>query len=61
MKDLPALFKAFVMPYTAVCCISGIVFMTGTGQEVPIYIWGLLGFAFTEMGFEYGVKKIRKK
>ena len=60
MKDLPVLFKAFVMPYIAVCCVSGIVFLACIGQEIPMFIWGLLGFAFTEMGFEYGVKKIRK-
>lgn len=58
MKDL---FKAFVMPYTAVCSVSGIVFMTGTGQEVPMLLWGLFLGSLSEMGIHWSLANLRKK
>lgn len=61
MKDLPVLFKAFVMPYTAVCSVSGIVFMTGTGQEVPMLLYGLFFGALGEMGIHWSLANLRKK
>ena len=60
MKDLPALFKAVVMPYTAVCSISTICFMTGTGQEVPIFIWGIFIGSLGEMGIHWSITNLRK-
>ena len=61
MKDLPALFKAFVMPYTAVCSLTGIVFMTGTGQEIPMLLYGLFFGALGEMGIHWSLSNLRKK
>jgi len=61
MKDLPALFKAFVMPYTAVCSLTGIVFITGTGQEVPMLLYGLFIGALGEMGIHWSLSNLRKK
>lgn len=61
MKDLPALFKAFVMPYTAVCSLTGIVFMTGTGQEIPMLLYGLFFGALGEMGIHWSITNLRKK
>jgi len=58
MKDV---FKAFVMPYTAVCSLTGIVFMTGTGQEVPILLYGLFIGALGEMGIHWSLSNLRKK
>lgn len=64
MKDLPVLFKAFVMPYTAVCSVSGIVFMLATGQAVDQMLWVIFVGALGELGIEFGVipvVKARKK
>jgi len=61
MKDYTALFKAFVMPYWVVCALSGIVFMIATGQEVPMELWGLLGFPLSEMGIHWSVSKLVTK
>ena len=61
MKDLSSLFKAFVMPYTAVCSLTGIVFMTGTGQEVPMLLYGLFFGTLGEMGIHWSLSNLRKK
>lgn len=61
MKDYATIFKAFVMPYTAVCSVSGIVFMTGTGQEVPMILYGLFFGALGEMGIHWSLSKLEEK
>ena len=61
MKDVPALFKAFVMPYMAVCSFSGIVFMTCTGQGLDYFLLGSLGFSLGEMGIHWSVSKLTVK
>jgi len=61
MKDLPALFKAFVMPYTAVCSLTGIVFMAGTGQEVPMILYGLFFGSLGEIGIHWSIANLTKK
>ena len=58
MKDLAALFKAFVMPYTAVCSVTTICWLTGIGEEVPVIIWGLLIGSLGEMGIHWSVSKL---
>ena len=61
MKDLPALFNAVVMPYTAICSVSGIVFILGTGQEVPMMLWGLFAGSLSKMGIHWSLTNLRKK
>ena len=65
MKDLPALFKAFVVPYLAVFFGSCIGFMIATGQAVDQVLWVLFLGALSELGIEFGalpaVKKMRGK
>lgn len=61
MKDYAALFKAFVMPYTAVCSVSGIVFMACTGQEVPMFFWYLFVGSQGEMGIHWSIANLRKR
>jgi len=61
MKDYAAIFKAFVMPYTAVCSLTGIVFMIGTGQEVPMILYGLFFGSLGEMGIHWSLAKLTKK
>ena len=61
MKDYTALFKAFVMPYIAVCSASGIVFMASTGQEVAMILYGLLFGSLGEMGIHWSVSKLVSK
>lgn len=60
MKDLPALFKAFVCPYLAVYFGSCIGFLLATGQAVDQMLWVLFVGALGELGIEFGVKKIKK-
>jgi len=61
MKDLPGVFKAFVMPYTAVWSVTTICFMAASGQEVPMFIWGIFLGSLSEMGIHWSVTNLRKK
>jgi len=61
MKDLPALFKAFVMPYLAVYFGSCIGFILATGQEVPMILYGLFFGSLGEMGIHWSLANLRKK
>ena len=61
MKDLAALFKAFVMPYLAVYFGSCVGFMVVTGQEVPIELWVLFSFPLGEMGIHWSISKVVNK
>jgi len=61
MKDLPALFKAFVIPYFTCAAFSGVVFMIATGQEVDMILWGVMGAGLSKMGIDFGIGKIRRK
>jgi len=61
MKDLAKLFNAFVMPYTAVCSLSGIVFMVGTGQEVDIILYGLFFGSLSKMGIHWSITSLLSK
>ena len=61
MKDLSALFKAFVMPYLAVYFGSCIGFIFVTGQEVPMILWGLFFGSLGEMGIHWSVSKLTLK
>jgi len=60
MTDLPALFKAVVVPYIA--CYSFLVmgFLWATNQDIPQMLWVVFVGALGELGIEIGVKKIRK-
>jgi len=61
MKDLPALFKAFVCPYLAVYFGSCIGFALVSGQDVHQMLWVVFVGALGELGFEFGIKKVRKQ
>ena len=61
MKDLPALFKAVVVPYLAVYFGSCIGFLFVTGQDIPQMLWVLFVGALSELGIEIGIGKIKKK
>jgi len=61
MRDLPALFNAFVIPYFTCCAFTGVVFMIATGQEVDIILWGIVGAGLSKMGIDFGIGKMRKK
>lgn len=61
MKDLPALFTAFIIPF--IICYSFLIigFMWATEQEIPIELWGVFVFFLGEKGISFGIGKIRKK
>ena len=65
MKDLPALFKAFVIPYLAVAFGTAIAFSFATGQAIDQLLWVVFLGALSELGIEFGaipvVKKMKKK
>jgi len=61
MKDLPALFKAFVIPYFTCASFTGVVFQIATGQEASIILWGIAGAGLSKMGIDFGIGKIKKK
>jgi len=65
MKDLPALFKAFVIPYLACAFGSAIAFNLAMGQPVDQLLWVVFLGALGELGIEFGaipvVKKVAKK
>jgi len=61
MKDLPALFKAFVVPYLAVFFGSCIGIALLIGQTVDQMLWVIFVGALSELGIEIGAGKIRKK
>ena len=61
MRDLPALFKAIVMPYTAICSFTGVVFLLVTGQEVPIVLYGFFFGALGEMGIHWSISNLKRK
>lgn len=61
MKDLPALFKAFVCPYLACAFGSTICFMWATGQDIPHLLWVLFVGALAEIGIEVRAWKLRRQ
>lgn len=61
MKDLASLFKAVVMPYTAVCAVSGIIFMAVVGQEIPTFVWAIFLGSLSEMGIYWSIAGLIKK
>ena len=60
MKDLPALFKAFIIPF--IICYSFLIigFLFATGQAIPEFLWGVFIFFLGEEGIKFGVGKIKK-
>ena len=60
MKDLPALFKAFIIPF--IICYSFLImgFLWAAGQDIPMELWGILGFFLSEEGIKFGVGKLKK-
>lgn len=57
VKDMPALFKAFVVPYLAVYFGSCVGFLLVTGQDIPQVLWVLFVGALGELGIELGARK----
>ena len=60
MKDLPALFKAFIIPYIICCSCTAICFLFATGQDIPTELWGIFIFFLSEEGIKFGIGKIKK-
>lgn len=61
MKDLPALFKAFVVPYIACYSFTLMGYLWATGQDIPQLVWVIFLGALGELGIEIGATKIIKK
>ena len=61
MKDLPALFKAFVIPYFTCASMTGVIIQIVTGQEPSMILIGITGAGLSKMGIDFGIGKIRKK
>jgi len=61
MKDLPALFKAFVCPYLACIFGTGIGFNLATGQDVDPLLWALFAGTLTEIGIEVRAWKLKRQ
>lgn len=60
MKDLPALFKAFVVPYLACYSFTVMGYLWATGGEIPQMLWVVFVGALGELGIEIGIKKARR-
>jgi len=59
--DYAKLFKAFVIPYLTVYFGSIIGLLWLMDRDLPELLLVLFFGGLGELGFEYGVKKVRKK
>ena len=61
MKDLPALFKAFIIPYIICYSFTIIGFLWATGEGIPMELWGVFIFFLGEEGIKFGVGKVKRQ